>query len=155
MRFDVVATVFKKELREMLRDRRSLAVMFGIPLVLYPLVAIGVAALGASKNKQIRAQEVRVVIQDGKQNLPRLVGMMNDTYTGLTAVQLNPGVDAMGALRSGGVHAVLEAPPGAQERALRGEDVEVKVHIDFSRTEGAYVERKVNKMLDDYKKWIV
>ena len=43
MKFDIIASVFKKELRELLRDRRSLAVMIGIPLVLYPLVAIGVS----------------------------------------------------------------------------------------------------------------
>ena len=60
MRLDVVGTVFRKELREMLRDRRSLAVMFGIPLVLYPLVAIGVATLAGSKKKELTGQEVRV-----------------------------------------------------------------------------------------------
>ena len=41
MRFSIVRSVFAKELREMLRDRRSLTVMFGLPLVLYPLLAIG------------------------------------------------------------------------------------------------------------------
>ena len=34
IRLGIVRTVFVKELREMLRDRRSLAVMFGLPLVL-------------------------------------------------------------------------------------------------------------------------
>ena len=34
IRFSFVRTIFLKELREMLRDRRSLAVMFGLPLVL-------------------------------------------------------------------------------------------------------------------------
>jgi sodium transport system permease protein len=155
MRFDVVATVFRKELREMLRDRRSLAVMFGIPLVLYPLVAIGVAALGASKNKEIKEQTVRVVIHDGKRRVPHLVAMMNDQYTGLTAVELNPDLDAMEALKAGHVHAILDAPADAQARAVRGEDVETKLRIDFSRTEATVIERKVNKMLDEYKRWIV
>jgi ACR3 family arsenite efflux pump ArsB len=45
----IVKTVFFKELREMLRDRRSLAVMFGVPLVLYPLLTIALASLGSSK----------------------------------------------------------------------------------------------------------
>jgi len=38
LRLRIVNIVFRKELREMLRDRRSLAVMFGVPLVLYPLL---------------------------------------------------------------------------------------------------------------------
>ena len=35
----IVKTVFLKELRAVLRDRRSLAVMFGVSLVLYPEAA--------------------------------------------------------------------------------------------------------------------
>ena len=155
MRFDVVSTVFRKELREMLRDRRSLAVMFGIPLVLYPLVAIGVAALGASKSKEMKEQTVRVVINGGKQSVPHLVGLMNDQYTGLTAVQLTEDMDPLAALKAGNVHAIVEAPPRAQERAVRGEDVELKVRIDFSRTDAPFVERKLNKMLDEFKRYVI
>src|SRR6476620_8494761 len=99
MRLDVVRTVFRKELREMLRDRRSLAVMFGIPLLLYPLVAIGVAMLAGSKKTELTGQEVRVYIPDGKRAVARLVGMMNEQYTGLQAVELKPGVDPVAALR--------------------------------------------------------
>ena len=48
----------------MLRDRRSLAVMFGIPLLLYPLVAIGVATLAGSKKKELTDQTAKIVIND-------------------------------------------------------------------------------------------
>ena len=66
MRLDVVRTVFRKELREMLRDRRSLAVMFGIPLLLYPLVAIGMATLGSQKKQEYTIQTAKVVILNGE-----------------------------------------------------------------------------------------
>ena len=39
IRHRIVKSVFLKELREVLRDRRSLAVMFGVSLVLYPEAA--------------------------------------------------------------------------------------------------------------------
>ena len=155
MRLDVVRTVFRKEVREMLRDRRSLAVMFGIPLLLYPLVAIGIATLGSARKKELTEQTVKVYIPGGKESVPHLIGMMNDQYTGLTAVDLLPSVDAKAALRSGDLQAILHAPPGAQERMVRGEPVELKVELDRSRTSTPFAERKLSDMLGDYKRWVV
>src|SRR6185369_2729838 len=109
MRLDVVRTVFRKELREMLRDRRSLAVMFGIPLVLYPLVAIGVAMLGSQKKQEYTSQTAKVVVLNAE-SVPYLIQLMNGQYTGLTAVKLEPGIDAEQALRQGDVAAVIDAP---------------------------------------------
>ena len=155
MRFDIVRAVFRKELREMLRDRRSLAVMFGIPLLLYPLVAIGMATLGSAKKKELTEQTVKVYIPGGKQAVPRLVGLMNDQYTGLTAVELFANVDPNAALKSGELQAILHAPPNAEAKMLAGEEVELKVQLDRSRTSTPFSERKLNGMLDDYKKWVV
>ena len=155
MRLDVVRTVFRKELREMLRDRRSLAIMFGIPLLLYPLVAIGIATLGSAKTKELRGQEVRVYIAGGKESVPKLIGLMNDQYTGLQAVDLNAGVDPVAALKSGNLQAILDAPPNAEARLVAGDDVELTVRLDRSRTATPFAERKLGEMLDKYKKWIV
>src|SRR5437868_9840527 len=119
MRFDVVRTVFRKELREMLRDRRSLAVMFGIPLLLYPLVAIGMATLGSQKKQEYTSQTAKVVILNAE-SVPYLIHLMNGQYTGLTAVNLNAGIDPRSALRAGDVAAVIEAPPDAQQRSIEG-----------------------------------
>ena len=42
-----VGAVFRKELRETLRDRRTLTVMFLFPLVVYPLVSLLMAEVMA------------------------------------------------------------------------------------------------------------
>lgn len=41
MRASIVWTVFKKELTETLRDRRSLFMLIGLPILLYPLLILG------------------------------------------------------------------------------------------------------------------
>ena len=51
MRGEIIRQVFLKELRETLRDRRSLAIMFGIPLLVYPLLTVGFATLSASRRR--------------------------------------------------------------------------------------------------------
>jgi sodium transport system permease protein len=154
MRLDVVRTVFRKELREMLRDRRSLAVMFGIPLVLYPLVAIGVAMLGSQKKQEYTSQTAKVVVLNAE-SVPYLIQLMNGQYTGLTAVKLDPGIDPEQALRQGDVAAIIDAPPDAQRRSVAGEDLELSMKVDRSRTATAFAERKLDKMLADYKKYVV
>jgi len=57
-----VALTFGKELREALRDRRTLAIMILLPLVVYPLLAMLAAqvATGREKQREERASSVAV-----------------------------------------------------------------------------------------------
>lgn len=45
MRFHIVWTIFRKEITESLRDRLTLAVVIGLPLLLYPLLILGMTKL--------------------------------------------------------------------------------------------------------------
>lgn len=47
----IVLTIFRKELRETLRDRRTLLMMVGLPVLLYPLVFIGLSRLQESERE--------------------------------------------------------------------------------------------------------
>ena len=59
LRFEIIKTVFFKELRELLRDRRSLLVMFGLPLVLYPLLTVIMASVGQKKQEEFRQEQAQ------------------------------------------------------------------------------------------------
>ncbi len=50
MRLPIVWTIFKKELTETLRDRRTLVMMVGLPVLVYPLVLIGFTKLQESES---------------------------------------------------------------------------------------------------------
>ena len=56
MRLDLALTIARKELREILRDRRTLLLMIGLPVLVYPLMMIGFSKLQES---QTDAQEAR------------------------------------------------------------------------------------------------
>jgi sodium transport system permease protein len=45
VRLPIVWTIFRKELRDSLRDRRTLIMMVGLPMLLYPLLILGSAKL--------------------------------------------------------------------------------------------------------------
>src|SRR2546421_4583594 len=92
IRFPVVKAVFVKELREMLRDRRSLTVMFGLPLVLYPLLAIGIASLGEAKQRELTERVARVVVTDAA-SVPHLAEQLRDKDSGVELAPLPKGQD--------------------------------------------------------------
>jgi sodium transport system permease protein len=56
MRLRIVWTIFRKEITETLRDRRTLLMMVGLPVLLYPLMMIGLTKLQRS---HVEAQEAR------------------------------------------------------------------------------------------------
>jgi sodium transport system permease protein len=57
-----IAVVFRKELRETLRDRRTVAVMVLFPLVAYPLLSLLMVQVMASKQAAGEAQVSRVAV---------------------------------------------------------------------------------------------
>ena len=52
MRRDQVLTIYRKELLETLRDRRTLIIMVVVPIILYPLIAlVAVQAVSMVRSK--------------------------------------------------------------------------------------------------------
>ena len=154
MRLDVIGSVFRKELREMLRDRRSLAVMFGLPLVLYPLIAIGMFQLGETKKQDLTSRTERVILQNANA-APHLRDMMERHESGIELVPPARFPDPRKALEDGRLDAVVQVPNDCERRALAGDEVELKFRLDRSRTSASFVEKKLQKIADEYQHWVI
>jgi sodium transport system permease protein len=151
IRFDIVRTVFAKELREMLRDRRSLAVMFGLPLVLYPMLAIGIATLGESRRQQLTQQPAQVAVPNAAA-APELFARLKAKDSG---IELRLPEDVERALSSGILDAVIDVPDDAEARAIAGGPApEITVRLDRSRSVSGFVQSKIDKVLDGYERWV-
>jgi sodium transport system permease protein len=152
IRLDIVRTVFMKELREMLRDRRSLAVMFGVPLVLYPLLAIGISSLTSTKIKEQKEVSAKVAVVNAA-SAPQLLKLVQTPENGLEyRSEANP-EQALGA---GELDAIVIVPPDAERRAVeRSESVDFTVRLDRSRSGSNFTEKKVDKIIDQYERWVM
>src|SRR4051794_12350182 len=149
MRPRIIKIVFLKELREMLRDRRSLAILFGIPLVLYPLLTVVIGTVGMSKKKELTEKPARVAIANAE-SAPRLMEMLRGKESGVEIVSSPiPQAD----LSADKLDAVLEIPRDAETLALDGRDVEIAIKLDRSRTSSLFVEGKITKVLNNYDRW--
>jgi sodium transport system permease protein len=62
MRLSIILTIVRKEIRETLRDRRTLLMMVGLPVLVYPLLFIGLGKLQESQRdaREERASTVAV-----------------------------------------------------------------------------------------------
>lgn len=151
MRLDVVREVFLKELKETLRDRRSLFALFGVPLLLYPLLTLGTAGLVTSTQRRQEQQSRRVAVVRADA-APHLVARIQRPDSGLRLVEsADPDVD----LARDRVDAVLIVPPRFERDALAAKETRLRVRIDRSRTASGYTQGKIDDLLDGYERWIV
>src|SRR5688572_7406917 len=172
MRLPIIKTVFRKELREMLRDRRSLAVMFGIPLVLYPVLTIALASLAGSRIAGLKEQRYNVVVVN-PMGAPELMRRLTDEKSGLRIVAppgattaptaaptaapaTAPADDQFNkALTRGQIDAVLQIPLGFEPDVIAGKDLVLTVLLNHGRTEADFASRKLDAVLDDYQEWVI
>ena len=63
MRWPVVKTLFLRELRDVLRDRRTLFTMLVLPVILYPALMIGFGSLTTSRVKDLKSRSYPVMIK--------------------------------------------------------------------------------------------
>jgi sodium transport system permease protein len=109
-----VGVVAVKELRETLRDRRTLAVMFLFPLVVYPLMTLLMAQGITSEVARRRAITSRVAVAGpaaAAEPVRALLAARGKPH--FTFVPLPPGMTPADAVRAGTVDAVAEVLPGA------------------------------------------
>src|SRR6266545_2856648 len=130
MRYPIIKTIFMKECREMLRDRRSLAIMFGIPLLLYPLLTVLIASIGLAKSKQLAENPATIAVINASE-APHLLEMMNRKTSG---VKLEAPKDPTTDLTEGKLDVIVVVPPQAERDALVGKENPITMRLDRSRT---------------------
>ncbi|MEA2709252.1 MAG: sodium transport system permease protein [Phycisphaerales bacterium] len=135
----------------MLRDRRSLAIMFGIPLVLYPLLTVIIGTVGFSKKEQLTKREAKIAVVN-VDGAPQLVTMLREKESGVTVVTSE---DPKHELAKGTLDAIVVIPDNAERDALAAGDVDIVTQLDRSRTSTLFVESRLTRILSAYERWII
>ena len=117
-----IGLIAAKELRETLRDRRTLIVMILLPLSLYPLVGIGLSQYIGIHQSSESARPSRIGLD------PRLPGVFTKALSGQTLLKLKPlsgGAPASGAsagqsAKAGGVEGRTDTAASGRGREKAG-----------------------------------
>jgi len=152
MRFSNVGTVYRKELLDQLRDRRTIFSMVVIPIVLFPLMTIGFGMLAARMVERARQQGASVMLL-GAEHAPALAERIRSTE-GIRIVPVES--DYKEQISDKKIRVALQIPPGF-EAGLRGnhEAPTVKILHYAGEIRSQFALRTLQKVLGDYRDEVV
>ncbi|HEY5775355.1 MAG TPA: ABC transporter permease [Xanthomonadales bacterium] len=140
-----LGTVYKKELRENLRDRRSLFNSVLLGPILFPILFIGLAYFTSSKQQE-RAEQVLEIPVVGAQNAPNLVSFLEQQGVVIQAPMENPEA----AVSSQEVQVIIRIPDQFKEQWTSGKPAVVELIADPSRRESDIPMQRIRGLLGAY-----
>lgn len=140
MRWNKIYAIFKKEIRELIRDKKTIFVMFALPLLIYPLLIIGVSM-------------VMMNVQSGYETKEYVVGLDSSVDKAAVDFIKQPSEDEEGvsfkfkecddyseALSEGSINAYLSC-----------EDDTYMISYNSSDTDSSYASDYLSEKLEEYK----
>ncbi|SIO01201.1 sodium transport system permease protein [Singulisphaera sp. GP187] len=173
MRWSIVFVIFRREVRDQVRDRRTLFMIFVLPILLYPMLGIGVVQFSAAFE-----QKPRTALVIGSEFLPTVVPLLNAEKNGFDVSLFDspdeasklrvraepakpPWLDASvreQAIRNRVAEAVVVIPPDFMKRleeAASSESVETPILYDSTDEPSQITNLRVKEVLSRWKKKIV
>jgi sodium transport system permease protein len=134
-----ILLVLAKELRETLRDRRTLVMMVVIPVFLYPVLLVVMEQAMIFGQRSLRERPSRVAVAGGPD--PELVAFLSRD----SSLRVAPaGRDPAASLRGGEVEAVVVLPPAPAEE---GRTATVRLLFDRSADRSRHAQEVVERRL--------
>ncbi len=146
-----IAIVYRKELREALRDRRTLVSSLLVPLLIFPLLTAGLgAAISALVGKA--KEEVPAVMILGGDDSPGLLAALRDSKKiKIVAAQQN----WKDQIINKDIRAAIEIPPGFQQDVAQQKPATVLIHNYNGDLKSGIATGDVKESLEKYRDGIV
>lgn len=135
-----ILTVYLKEIRDALRDRRTALMVFVASILTGPVTLILVAQFVSGLEQKASILKVRMV---GQAHAPALVNFLRRSDVEIESAP----ADYEARIREGRLDAVIVVPRDFDERFLAGDDAKVEIVYDDSRTESGPAIRQAEKLL--------
>ena len=140
-----LGTVYKKEVRENLRDRRSLFNSVLLGPILFPILFIGLAYFASSKQQESVEKILEVPVVGG-QHAPNLVNFLEQQGVVIQAAPMDPEA----SVRSQEVQVIIRIPELFAEQWTTGEPAVIELIADPSRRESNIPMQRVRGLLNAY-----
>jgi sodium transport system permease protein len=135
-----LATVFRKELRDALRDRRTALMVLFASILTGPITLVLVAQFVSGLEEKASTLKVRIA---GQEHAPALVNFLRRSDV---EIEVAP-ADYEARVREGRIDAVIVVPADFDQRYLAGEAARVDIFYDDSRTESSPAIRQAERLL--------
>jgi sodium transport system permease protein len=151
MNFTAISVVYRKELKEWLRDRRTLISTVLVPLLAFPLLMVGITALATVMIGKAE-QEVPKVMIKGGENSPQLLERLQKVDK-LTIV---PYADNWkDQISNKEIRAAAEIPKGFQSALAEGTAPTVNVYYYKGELKSSFGAGHLQDAIKDYRESVV
>lgn len=137
--------VYRKELLDSLRDRRALLSMIVVPLVLMPLLLVGIGGLGFTLAERAHVQVVDVMVLGGERVPELLQGIDNLPTVRLVA----PSDDYRQLIGDKKLQAAVQLPLNFAESLAAGEVSKLTIYTYEGEPKSATAVRRIESFLEE------
>jgi sodium transport system permease protein len=170
MRWSNLYTIFRREVRDQIRDRRTLFMIFVLPILLYPILGYGIGQFTL-----LLQQAPKKVELIGAENLPKEPQLLSADGTRFNPELFDSPAEAdflvvelaapgppwndpkyrEEAVRSREVKAVVEIPKDLKERLADEQDVDIAIVYNRADEASQITELRLKEVVERWKKSIV
>lgn len=136
-------TILKKELIDLLRDKKTIIMGILLPIILYPVMMIGINKL-AENSLDMSKKSFSVVVQDeGSSSVRELLKTQKN-------ITIKEQKDAEKALKDGDISLIVEVPKDFDQSVNDQKKSEIKLKYDDKSQDSAMVNSMVESMISEY-----
>ncbi|UCD94802.1 MAG: ABC transporter permease, partial [Candidatus Zixiibacteriota bacterium] len=151
-----ITTIFRKELKDTLRDRRTLIFMLLVPIVAIPLLITLVSSLMASQITKVQKEVSRVVIEEPAY----LPDSLRQAFADADALDVLPKEDFEGKtlvdeLKEGNIEIIIFVDEDFTGNLESENPSELRIYYDESELKSEFALDKVKNVLNEYKESVV
>ena len=140
-----ISIVYRKELVDSLRDQRTLISMIAVPLLLVPMLTIGLLVVTFRQVGEA-SQEVPKVMILGGEDSPNVRAEL-EKLSGVKIVPQNP--DYAEEISNKRIRAAVEIPPGFDGKLAAGESMSVKIYMYQGELKSGFGANRLEKFFRD------
>jgi len=150
MNWKEIGIIYKKEIKDILRDHRTLILMVVVPVILYPLLLVGISRI-ALVHEVKRMEKSYNVAVTGKQWSKEIVKRIADDK------QLKPveAAEAHRALEQGAVHLILDIEKDFDSNIAASSQGRLQITYDETNPDSTQALARLRQLLQTYEKEIV
>ncbi len=142
-----VGIVYKKELLEAVRDRRTLLSTILIPLLLFPALGVGIGYATAEVFGEAKREPSKIIVLGGADSPDILAGLHS-----AKDLQIVPAVpNYVDLISNKKIRAAIDIPPGFQAAVARGENPLVKIYIFTGDLKSSCGATRIEKFFTEYR----
>jgi sodium transport system permease protein len=146
-----VVVVYRKELTEALRDRRTLISTIIVPLLLFPVMIVGFASVASMFVDKAREESAKVMILGGDDSPAVLAALKKVEKIDIVP----PSADWKDQVVNKEVRAVVDIPHGFDSAVAQQQQQTVEIYTYEGELKSGIAAGKIEKHLDEYRDAVV